>query len=259
MKLVALAIAASFLFGCGDSTPASTAGKRIVLHTAVVPDASFSAFTTGFGWNVVLTRAAVSAQALYYFDGPPPTAHRSPSRRETIERLFGLGTAWAHPGHYQAGTALGQVILASPVAIDLFAPTALAAGDGVTGTYRSARFSLAQVAPSSAALSGHIALAEGKATKNDGSGAEVYFRLIADYDDLSKSVVNGAVDGCVFDEVDVRGDGTVTVQVKPSVWLNLVDFSAIAPGTEAVPTETKDAGFSQGVTQLSAYRFAYAK
>jgi len=252
-------VAVAFVVGCGDSS-GTTAGKRIELRAKAAPVANFSAFTTGFGWDVTLTRAAVAVSALYYFDGPPPTAFRTPTNREKIERFIGLGTAWAHPGHYQAGTALGQSIFPAPTAVDLFAtPTALASGDGITGIYRSARFVFAQSAPVDTSLSGHIALVEGKAVKHGTADAPVFFRLIADYADLSQNVNNGAVDGCVFNETDIEADGEVTVTVKPSVWLNLVDFSKIAAGTEEAPTETTNAGFSQGVTQLSAYQFSYAK
>jgi hypothetical protein len=141
-------------------------------------------------------------------------------------------------------------------------------GNGITGPYRSGRVVLPETAPSDPALDGHIAIAEGEATADAdaGSTAPVYFRLTADYDDISQSIQNGAVDGCVLDDgsddgidVDVDGDGTITLQVLPRVWLNLVDFSKIDPGSPDAPTEAKDPGFSQGVTQLSAYHFVFSQ
>jgi len=244
-----------------DSEDSGTTGKRIVLKTSATADPSAKGqFTTGFGYDITLTKAAIATSGFYYFDGPPPTAlYRAPKRG--IGDFF-IKSAWAHPGHYQAGTALGQVNLTQPVTIDLFAaaPTALAEGDAITGTYRSARFVLPQTPPADAVLRGHLAMAEGKATKHDGSSTTpIYFRLIADYADVSASIQNGAIDGCVLDEAVVTDSGAISVAVKPIVWLNLVEFAKIAPGTEAAPTEAKDAGFSQGVTQLSAYRFSYAK
>ncbi len=125
---------------------------------------------------------------------------------------------------------------------------------------------LPMTAPADPALDGHIATAEGHAVAaNDaGSTAPIYFRLTADYADISASIQNGAVDGCVLDDgtndgidVDVEGDGTITLQVLPIVWLNLVDFSKIDAGSADAPTEAKDPGFSQGVTQLSAYHFVF--
>jgi hypothetical protein len=76
---------------------------------------------------------------------------------------------------------------------------------------------------------------------------------------VSASVNDGAVDGCVLDETTVDGDGTVTLAIEPTIWLNLVDFSKLAPGSDDAPTEAHDAGFSQGVTELSAYHFSYRK
>jgi hypothetical protein len=255
----------SMVAGCGSDSSGSTSGKRIVLHTTVTAEpATFATLTTGFGWDVTLTRAAVATSAFYYFDGPPPTALNRPHRPTLRQRLesFVIGTAWAHPGHYQAGTALGEAIFPHAETLDLFGslPLELPDGDGVTGTYRSARLVLPSEAPSGATLAGHIAVAEGSAQKHDGSSdGPIHFRLIADYADVSESVNHGAVDGCVLDETAVDDDGTITVEVKPTIWLNLVDFSKLDPGSEDEPSEAHDAGFSQGVTQLSAYHFSYAK
>lgn len=250
--------------GCG-SDGGSTPGRRVTLHTAATAEAATRAtITTGFGWDVTLTRAAVALKALYYFDGTPPTALFKAPRRSLERRIAELfvKTAWAHPNHYQAGTALGEMLLSQPVALDLFAasPIELPDGDGVTGIYRSARFVIPDEGPADAVLDGHLALAEGMALKHDGSSPEpIHFRLVADYPDIETIINEGAVDGCVLDETTVSDDGTVTLEVRPTIWLNLVDFEKLDPGREASPTEAHDAGFSQGVSQLSAYHFSYSK
>jgi len=250
------------LFACG-SDGNTTSGKRVVLHTSATAATDKTQLTTGFGWDVTLTKAAIATSGFYYFDGPPPTAYVPPKRSfgERFASLF-VGTAWAHPGHYQAGTALGQAIFATPTALDLFgvSPIALSDGDGVTGTYRSGRVLLPETAPADPVLAGHVGIAEGKATKHDGSSAmPIFFRLVADYADVSTSIQNGAVDGCVLDEAIVTENGSINMVIEPKVWLDLVDFSKIAPGSEGAPTEARDAGFSQGVTELSAYHFTYSK
>lgn len=261
--LVALATIGPHAFVACSSASDSTTGKRVVLDTEMIAESTIGkTFTTGFGWDVELSKALVASSGFYYFDGPPPTALLTPAKpglREHLLRLF-EGTAWAHPGHYQAGTALGQVVFDEPIVLDLFEksrPVSLPSGDGVTGTYRSARFVLS--APSNhSALDGHVAIAEGVATKHDGSSeTPIHFRLVADDADVSMSVNDGAVDGCVLDEVDVTGDGKITLEIRPTIWLNLVDFSKIDPGSDAEPTEAHDAGFSQGVAELSAYHFSF--
>jgi hypothetical protein len=250
---------------CGSESGGSTTGKRITLHAVMIAEpVARSTFTTGFGWDVTLTKAAVAITGLYYFDGTPPTALFKAPRRSMRSRLSSLlvATAWAHPGHYQSGTALGETLFREPTALDLFAasPRQLPDGDGVTGIYRSARFVIPEKSPADAVLGGHIAIAEGKAINHDEpSSAPIYFRLIADYDDVSMNVNGGAVDGCILDETTVTSDGTITLEIKPTIWLNLVDFARIDAGVEAAPTEAHDAGFSQGVTQLSAYHFSYSE
>lgn len=259
-----LACAGLGLVAC-SSDDNRTTGKRIVLHGSITGDPTVrSTLTTGFGWDVTLTKAAITTNGFYYFDGPPPTAMHERPKKSAGERFASLfiGTAWAHPGHYEAGTALGQVVLAAPLTIDLFgaAPIPLPDGEGITGIYRSARFVIPPNGPGDALLGTHVAIAEGKAVKHDGSTTTpIFFRLIADYADVSASIQNGAVDGCVLDEANVTDSGSISLGITAKVWLNLVDFEKIAPGTEAAPTETKDPGFSQGVTQLSAYRFTYTQ
>lgn len=261
-----LAISLSCLSGCSSDSADSTTGKFIVLHTKLAANPVFqTTFTTGFKWDVTLTKAKVSVSAFYYFDGPPPTASfKVPKHRrgfgERISNFF-VGTAFAHPGHYQAGIALGESILSEPIAFDAFTDGALNLndGDGVTGVYRSARFVLPQTPPEDDVLDGHLAVAEGKAIKHGDATAEpIYFRLIADYADIAMNVNEGAIDGCVLDETSVTGDGTITVEIEPTVWFNLVDFSKIDAGTSDSPTETRSPGFSLGLTELSAYHFSYS-
>lgn len=258
-----LVLALCALAACSDDDARSgTTGSRIVLRTTASAPTVTGTLSTSFGWNVNLTKAAVAASGFYYFDGPPPTAffRKPPSLRERFQGLL-IGTAHAHPGHYQAGNALGQAQFPAPAVLDLFGtPVAtLADADALTGTYRSARVILG-TGTAADATGGHVAIAEGKAVKKDGSSTQpIFFRLVADAADIAVSVQNGAVDGCVLDEAVVSSAGTVDIEVRPTVWLDLVDFSKIAPGTEAAPTETKNAGFAQGVTQLSAYRFTYTK
>jgi len=262
---ICIALSVACAPGCSSEAGGSTTGKRVELHTVISTEPAVQAqFTTGFGWDVELTQAKVAVSAFYYFDGPPPTASFRVPHRSLGERLsnYFIGTAWAHPGHYQAGTALGQAIFTNPIVYDLFSsdPVQLSDGDGVTGIYRSARFVLPKNAPADSFLDGHLAVAEGRAVKHGETSAKpIYFRLIADYDDISMNVNEGAVDGCVLDETTVTGDGTITAEVKPTIWLNLVDFSKIEnPGSAGSPTEARNSGFSQGLTQLSAYHFTYS-
>ena len=158
----------------------------------------------------------------------------------------------------------------TPSSYDLFAnePVALADGNGVTGTYRSARFVFPQspVGPMAASLDGHIAVVEGTATRASDSAAEppIHFRMTANFSDIARSASLGEVDGCDFTETNVDGSGTVHLVIHPSIWFNLVDFSSLDAGSDAAPTDV-DAGtqpyvaFALGLAQLSAYGFSFSR
>jgi hypothetical protein len=294
-SVIGVLLSGALLFG-GCSASQTTTGKRVALTTRATADQAElkSGFDTSLGWHVDLKRAAVAFDSFYYFDGEPAFVHNTrPSRlpsqqppllENSVDRLLqflGEGVAHAHPGHYQAGNARGQMLV--PGSVDLFAEnTVLGDGSGVTGTYRSGRFTFADRVVGSAAktLGQHVAVVEGSATRlgsaelaagpveagtaDAGSAAPViHFRLFADYADLSTNVTNGEIDGCEFKAAEVQGDGAVTLTFKPSIWFDLVDFSAVAPGSEEEPTEVAQGdiaqlGFALGLVQLTGYQFSFS-
>ena len=251
------------------SSDGTTSGKRVVLRTQLeLKSEDLRSFDNGLGWHVTLEHAWVSTGAFGYFDGVPPivTLRAEPPSdlgRLAFERLLGVSVAHAHPGHYQAGNALGE--MTEPASVDLLRGTStLPDGDGVTGTYRSARFSFGDppTGPFADELDGHAAVLEGSA-ELDGETPR-HFRAVADVAELAKIQPQGNIDGCQFDEVAIAQDGTVTVRVDPSVWFFLVDFSELDPSTrddpsEFVPDTQPRLAFAQGLAQLSAYEFSYSK
>lgn len=273
VTLTALALAATAsLGGCGSTD--STSGKRVSLETVAQVDPELeSTFTTAVGWKVHLDKAAVAVGSLYYFDGEPAFVQLAPPpRRNSLQRFLGFfaeGVAHAHPGHYVAGNALGQMLESGSV--DLFdTPAPLGTGDGVTGTFRSARFTFAETPSGSAAkeLDGHVAFTEGTAVKvvkaGEAEPETIHFQLFADFADVAKSVTHGEVDGCAFSTAEVEGDGTVTLTFKPSIWFDLVDFSKVDPGSADAPTviergDIAQIGFALGLAQLTAYNFSFSK
>jgi hypothetical protein len=242
---------------CGSD---STSGHPVRLHTALVADPEIDGpFATETGWMVQLDQAAVSLGALYYFDGEPAFVERA--RRSLLAQfaaLFRTPIAHAHPGHYIAGAALGQMVV--PAASVLSSePVELSEGNGLTGLYRSARLVLAADESDAEPLAGGVAVLQGRASKD---GVTVHFKLSASYADVARSVSKGEVNGCVFDESEVERDGTVTVTVTPHIWLDLVDFADVAPGSAEQPTEIAHGelaqiAFALGVAQLSAYHFSF--
>lgn len=254
--------AAAAIGGCGDGAVDSTLGRRVVLQTRVELAEDAAVFTTGVGWSVELTRVLLAVGALRYFDGVPPLAARPrPRGTELAARWLGVDVAHAHPGHYQAGNVLGEMI--EPSSVDLLAgPAMLAEAEAVSGTYRSAEWAFAAVSsgPYAGELSGHVALIEGRADR--AGEASRSFRAVIDFEELAASSNAGSVTGCVFEQVAVETDGSVFVKVRPAPWFNLVDFAELDPaGPDDPATFPRNSqprlALAQGLAQHSAYTFSY--
>lgn len=251
--------AALCIEACGSD---EAGGHRVVLDTRVEPVVGAESFTTARGWNVTLTRALLSTGPFYYFDGAPPLVRLLRRRVPSVRQVLGLAEAFAHPGHYEAGEALGQML--QPWSVDLLAGAAeLPPGDGVTGLYRSASFSLTSPpeGPMAGELDGHAALVAGTAQR-DGS-EPLRFVATADLADIERSAANGYIDGCELEEIDVEGDGRVTVRVTPKIWFDWVDFAELKPDPGGAPVEfaadsQPKIAFALGLAQLSAYEFSFA-
>ena len=247
--------------GCGDSLEeGATSGKRVVLGTRVESSDDLAVpIVNARGWTISWGRVLVSVSALYYYDGAPPSLARSvPS--PAWKRWFGIPLAHAHPGHYQAGNAMGQMLTAS--SFDLAqGPSSLSAGEGVTGSYRSGSVLFGSPAQGTHAadLGTDVILVEGTASK----GADVRtFRARASAADVTNGSGTVGVDGCVFEEAAVTGDGTVVLRVRPSVWMDQVDFTDV-PESSGTPVDLPAGGAAQqafmllGVTRASAYVFSF--
>lgn len=256
-RIAWLCMLAALYGGCGND---STTGRPVALKTEVALSSALETeFETGAGWRVSLNAAALSLAALYYFDGEPAfAARRTSSWRRALAELIGPRVAHAHPGHYVAGAALGQMLESAAVALSGDA-VALPDGTGVTGTYRSGQLVFAKDDGALEPLAGAVARLAGRAEKG---GKVVHFVLSASYEDVAQNAAGGAIRGCAFEPADVSGDGRIRLEIKPEVWLAYVQFDEVAEGSEDEPTEIAagdDAqhAFAIGVAQLSAYQFSY--
>ena len=246
----------SLLAACGDGAD-STAGKRVTLAARV--QAESIAFTNAFAWNVQVERALVSIGPLRYLEGAV-VARRDPPRLEALERWFSVRHAHAHPGHYEEGGTIGELLV--PASADLASGmTDLGSGAGVTGTALSARFSF-QSPPAgeyAADLGTSVVIIEGVATQGSESRP---FRASASIDDVLEAG-EPAVAGCELNNGSVQADGVVTLNVRLSVWLDQVDFALVPPSTDGAKVElTRDQNphkaFVRGLKKAAAYSFSYA-
>ena len=254
MKTAVLCLALTALAVVGPSCGSDeTAGQRVTLKTRLAVDAT--TFTNAIGFAVKVDKALLSVGPLYYFDGEPLTASRTPRRGSS---RLGLGVARAHPGHYIPGAAVGQMLV--PDTSDLATgPVSLADGSGVTGTARSGRFffGVPPVGPKASGLGGKLVRVEGTFTR---AGASKAFVATAGVDDLKDSAGENKVDGCVFSSGVITGPGTVTVKIALTTWFDQVDFDKATPSDPASldGTEAGNA-FVRGLQKALAYQFSYAK
>ena len=150
-----LPLAGALITACSDG---STTGKRVKLATKVALIDGGASFTSGLGWEVTLTQALLATGPFYYYRGEAVVS--------ALLSVFALRSAHAHPGHYDSGDALGQMLEA--YSIDLLAgESTFPEGSGVTGLYRSAEFSFAAPAtgPLAEELGDGVALVAGSASK----------------------------------------------------------------------------------------------
>jgi hypothetical protein len=247
VELAALAT----LSACSDD--GSTRGKRVVLAARVAAESLD--FVNAYGYRVELTRALVSIGRLRYLQGAP-VARRSP-----LERFLGVRVAHAHPGHYEEGGILGEML--EPTSVDLVAgPTELGSGPGVSGEALSGRVSFTSPAegPFAADLGDAVILLEGEAALD---GETRVFRAIARLSDVLDAAGEPDVEGCEFANGTIDSDGRVTLILRPSVWLDQVEFAVVPETADGAPVELARDGaphraFARGVKKAAAYLFTYA-
>lgn len=216
--------------GSGDE---GTTGRRVALDLRVGGSPGARApFTNGLGWTVSLTKAVVATGPMTFYDGAPIFSWRAP-RGLTL----GGKRAFAHPGHYVEGQARGEVRVVASV--DLRGEAVVVGkGEGISGMFRSATFAFGSPpsgpGPLAADLGGAVVVLEGTATK--GSDARVFRARVA-ASDVANAKGLSAVEGCVFSEADVEGDGTVELTIKVETWLDQVDFTDVAASAGGAPSE----------------------
>ncbi|AKT37543.1 hypothetical protein [Chondromyces crocatus] len=256
--LVAGAALGALASGCGSDD--STTGQRLSHATTIAAGDELAAgFVNARGWSIRLQQARVAVGALYYFDGAPLTAQRSPRLFDAVSRWF-IREAHAHPGHYQQGNALGE--MTASTSVDLVAgPVDLGTSSAVTGSYRSASFDFGArpSGPLADEMGAFVVVVEGTAEKD---GMVRMFRARATAADVDDGHGEPVVAGCVFEEKDVQQNGTVTVRVLPSVWLDQVDFEEVPESLDGHPVELDGRGtphraFTRGLKKGTGYEFSY--
>ncbi|XXF77970.1 hypothetical protein P2318_33705 [Myxococcaceae bacterium GXIMD 01537] len=203
------------------------------------------------GWTVQPEALQLSAGPVRFFEGRVLLSRRAP--RFDAWALLGVGTAWAHPGHYIPGDALGELL--APKTVDLLAsePTPLGEASAVTGSYGSMELTLtraaADVAAPFGALAGQSVRVRGTATGPQGQSLRFEARV----------ALEKPIEGIRFEkELAAEERGRVRIAVDLGKWLGRIDFATAsqqgADGEYTFPSDSQaQNALARGVEDTSAY------
>lgn len=223
-----MALVSLVSFACGG-----TAATRRTFPLVVSPGGG--TLVTDTGWTVTLSSAHASLAAVRFYSGEVPSITRRAPRLQPLDWV--IASAWAHPGHYVPGEAMGELL--SPVDVDLLKPeTAWGEVNGVTGTYGSMEVTVG---------SGGVRLA-GTAAKD---GQTVTF-------DTGAFVPQGPIQAIAFAHQMDTSPGKARLTVDLRAIVSRIDFAQVGASANPLdPTSVAFNGFARGVTDSSAWRGAW--
>lgn len=236
-RFLLLGAALLALAACGGTTGAERVSLPLTFGPAVR--------ATGpneMGWTVQLTRAEANVGALRFFSG----AVLLSSRWRFDPWLLVGGIAHAHPGHYEPGEAMGELVQQKVVDLLATEPLALGTVSGVTGQWNSASIELLP-------RSGNAIHLTGTATHTDGRSVKFDAAI-----DPATPIVG------IASVATVVAGQSPEVNVAPLLggWLARIDFgSAGVPDGSGVVhfddgSQARNALF-RGIEDTSQYRFTW--
>lgn len=246
IPVLLLAAATPKLWGCGGEEGPSRTSFEVR-----VAGSGGSSLQNDFGYRVDLTEARLHLGPIHFFSGEPLFSVRAPDEgwpARLARRLLGVRLAHAHPGHYQQGEALGEVLSHGTVDLLAAAPTRLGTAEGITGRYRSARVAYAPAADNA----GHAAHLRGVAKKGGES--------IAFAGDLDASEEIAGI-ACAA-EVDGGAEGKMTLSVALEQWIARIDFTQLDASAGEVtlePDSQAHNALTRGIHNTSAFSFTFTK
>jgi hypothetical protein len=238
---VALALTLVLGLGCGTGQERRTFPVELTAQPMVGANER--------GWTVELEQARLAVGPVRFFEGRVLLSRRWP--RFDLYSLIG-GTAHAHPGHYVAGDAMGELL--STRTVDLLAaqPTVLGEAAAVTGDYGSMELTLATSAGDAEGLQGNALRMLGRATHTD--GRVVRFEALM--------APEKPIAGIRFERAMDAAPGRVRITVNLAKWLGRIDFGTVGPSsaveTSVFPTASQaQNALERGVEDTSAYEVTW--
>jgi hypothetical protein len=242
------------------------AGKEpFELRTEVASNAQ-TPFENALGWRVQVEGAWLSVGSLRLLEGAPLSLRNTERGAWWSEWL--VGTAHAHPGHFQEGDVVAEML--TPQSVDLGVVTQLAPSSALDEEAHSGKitFQSPPAAPHPAALGGQVLRVVGRAERTTEEGVTLTRHFVADAgpEDVASGPTTGAtaseITGCPFSGERLAAGGTLRLEVDVALWLHQVDFESVASGAPESPTPLSEEprasnGFLRGVRKASAYRFRF--
>lgn len=218
MNRFSTAVVILLLAACGG-----TERTRRTFPLSVAADTA--SLTTDSGWAVTLTSARASLTSARFFTGKVLIG----KRLDPLSWL--IPTAYAHPGHYQQGEAVGELLVAKD--FDLLAgETEWGTANAVTGEYGSVQLGVASMRLT------------GTATKG---AASVQF-------DTGDFAPPAPLEGLRFERVMDTKPGSVLLTVNLAGVLSRIDFAQIGASSSPLDqTSPAFNGFARGVEDTSVY------
>jgi hypothetical protein len=235
--------------GCGEADDKTT-GTRVT-HALNVALEGEKAFDTSLGWSVQVDAFAVSIGGVSLFTGAPSSIYAQRSGGNSVGSSW-FKSVWAHPGHYEPGTTLAEML--TPSSVDVLVGGKVGEALGVSGSYRSGTVYFgtgATTGPLARALGNNKMRISGVAKR----GAEAKaFAFEATEADLTDATKRAEIVGCLFKEEAVEKSGTVTLTISAKRVLDQVEFEKLS---EPLRESAGFRGFLFGARGGSAYRFAF--
>jgi hypothetical protein len=223
-------LVAVLLSSCGVTT--EQVRRTFPLDVVVLPPTG----PNDSGWMLSELKGSASFASVRFFAGQVLVTRRF----QPLDWL--VPTAHAHPGHYEAGSALGELL--TPLDVDLAKRDVLPweTVNAVTGRYGSVELAWAQGVR-----------VEGTATKGSQT---VRF-------DTGLLLPTKPLSAIPFDHEMTTSPGRVRLELDLGVLLSRIDFERTlsTPGATGVTTLDRASsafnGFDRGVTDTSSYRFTW--
>jgi len=202
---VFIVIAGALMAACGSDT-----GRARVDFDVTVQSQQLSGAPNEFGYTVQLTRATFTPSRLAFFEGEPLFTKTLPQRLGD----WLIAPAYAHPGHYTPGEALGDILVERQFDLLNDAPMPWGRGIGVTGDYASAELDLGNATSAAIVLEG---------TATDAAGTIPFTATL----DGTQQII-GLTAGFEVEDVPVE----IVLHVDLNAIVERIDFGRAAPGDE---------------------------